>query len=92
MLFCQGPQALTLSGDYPLAHDPSIAKGGTQLLTANSRWLGPGGASVMVRVEGDLIVFHAYDAITGKPALQISTLTWEGGWPHAALGTAGESR
>jgi arabinan endo-1,5-alpha-L-arabinosidase len=30
-------------------------------------------------------VFHAYDAKTGIPSLQISTLTWTGGWPHAAL-------
>jgi len=42
--------------------------------------------------EGDILVFHAYDATTGKPALQISTLTWENGWPHAALGTVGESK
>jgi arabinan endo-1,5-alpha-L-arabinosidase len=33
----------------------------------------------------DLIVFHAYDAKTGKPALQISTITWTDDWPHAAL-------
>jgi arabinan endo-1,5-alpha-L-arabinosidase len=66
--------------------------GGTQLLGANGRWLGPGGESILQRPEGDIIVFHAYDALTGKPALQISTLTWNDGWPHAALGTAGESR
>jgi arabinan endo-1,5-alpha-L-arabinosidase len=66
--------------------------GGTPLLVANSRWLGPGGQSVLLRPRGDLIVFHAYDAITGKPALQISTLTWQGGWPHAELGMAGESK
>ncbi|MGA2252676.1 hypothetical protein [Terracidiphilus sp.] len=39
----------------------------------------------MQRPEGDIIVFHAYDAVTGRPALQISTLTWDHGWPHAAL-------
>ncbi len=33
----------------------------------------------------DLIVLHAYDAATGKPTMQLSTLTWTGGWPHAAL-------
>jgi arabinan endo-1,5-alpha-L-arabinosidase len=66
--------------------------GGTQLLSPNSRWLGPGGESVLQRPEGDLIVFHAYDAVTGKPALQISTLTWDNGWPHAVLGTSGESK
>jgi arabinan endo-1,5-alpha-L-arabinosidase len=71
---------------------PMPEGGGTQLLSANSRWLGPGGESILQRPEGDIIVFHAYDALTGKPALQISTLTWKDGWPQAALGTAGESR
>ena len=69
-----------------------LAGGGTQLLTANTRWVGPGGESVLQRPEGDLLVFHAYDAVTGKPALQISTLSWEGGWPHAVVGIHGESR
>jgi arabinan endo-1,5-alpha-L-arabinosidase len=71
---------------------PMLEGGGTQLLTANSRWLGPGGESILQRPEGDLIVFHAYDAVTGKPALQISTLTWQNDWPHATLGTTGESK
>lgn len=71
---------------------PMLQGGGTQLLMANNRWLGPGGESILQRPEGDIIVFHAYDAVTGKPALQISTLTWQDGWPHAVLGTAGESR
>jgi arabinan endo-1,5-alpha-L-arabinosidase len=71
---------------------PMLKGGGTQLLTPNSRWIGPGGQSILLRPEGDIIVFHAYDAITGKPALQISTLTWNDGWPQAALSTAGESK
>jgi arabinan endo-1,5-alpha-L-arabinosidase len=82
-----------VTGPYVDANGtPMLRGGGTQLLTANSRWLGPGGESVLQRSEGDIIVFHAYDANTGKPALQISTLTWENGWPHAAVGTAGESK
>jgi arabinan endo-1,5-alpha-L-arabinosidase len=71
---------------------PMLEGGGTQILTPNSRWLGPGGESVLQRPEGDILVFHAYDATTGKPALQISTITWENGWPHVALGTQGESK
>jgi hypothetical protein len=35
-------------------------------------------------VGPDIIVFHACDAHTGMPALQISTLDWGGRWPHAA--------
>jgi arabinan endo-1,5-alpha-L-arabinosidase len=65
---------------------PMMEGGGTALLTANHRWLGPGGESVLMDRGGyDIIVFHAYDAQSGKPALQISTLTWEDGWPRAAL-------
>jgi arabinan endo-1,5-alpha-L-arabinosidase len=71
---------------------PMLEGGGTQLLGANRRWLGPGGESILQRPEGDIIVFHAYDAVTGRPALQISTLTWKNGWPHAALGAEGQSR
>jgi arabinan endo-1,5-alpha-L-arabinosidase len=65
---------------------PMTEGGGAPLLSANQRWLGPGGESVLMDPRGrDIIVFHAYDAHTGKPALQISTLTWADGWPHAAL-------
>jgi arabinan endo-1,5-alpha-L-arabinosidase len=71
---------------------PMLEGGGTQILSPNSRWIGPGGESVLLRPEGDLLVFHAYDAATGKSALQISTLTWDHGWPHAELGTSGESK
>jgi arabinan endo-1,5-alpha-L-arabinosidase len=59
--------------------------GATPLLDANQKWLGPGGESILLQKEGDIIVFHAYDAKTGIPSLQISTLTWTDGWPHAAL-------
>ena len=31
------------------------------------------------------MVYDAYDVKTGQAWLQISTLTWQGGWPHAAL-------
>jgi arabinan endo-1,5-alpha-L-arabinosidase len=71
---------------------PMLKGGGTQVLTPNSRWAGPGGESVLQRPEGDVLIFHAYDAVTGKPALQISTLSWENGWPHATVGIAGESK
>ena len=86
-------RAREVTGPYlDQAGTPMLKGGGTQLLFANDRWLGPGGASVLVQPEGDYLVFHAYDAITGKPALQISTITWQDGWPHAALSTTGESK
>jgi len=65
---------------------PMTLGGGTQLLGANHRWLGPGGESILMRNNApDLIVFHAYDAQSGRPSLQISTLAWQDGWPEAAL-------
>jgi arabinan endo-1,5-alpha-L-arabinosidase len=86
-------RARRVTGPYLDAQGkPLLEGGGTELLTANDRWLGPGGESVLQRPEGDIIVFHAYDAATGKPALQISTITWQDGWPHAALATTGESK
>ena len=63
-----------------------MESGGTLLLGANKRWLGPGGESVLRKADGDVIVFHAYDATTGRPALQVSDLVWKDGWPEAALG------
>jgi arabinan endo-1,5-alpha-L-arabinosidase len=71
---------------------PMLQGGGTPLLVANKRWLGPGGESVLMRPGGDIIVFHVYDAVTGKPALGISTLTWKDGWPHAAVPSTGEAK
>jgi arabinan endo-1,5-alpha-L-arabinosidase len=66
---------------------PMMQGGGTSVLTANARWLGPGGESAFAQKDGQsILVFHAYDAHTGHPALQISTITWEDGWPQAALG------
>ncbi len=73
----------------PYADDrgvPMMRGGGMTLLNGNSQWLGPGGESVLTQEHGsDIIVFHAYDAHSGFPALQISTLVWRDGWPHAAL-------
>ena len=46
----------------------------------------PRGESVLQQPDGHIIVFHAYDGKSGKPWLQISSLKWTDGWPHAALG------
>jgi arabinan endo-1,5-alpha-L-arabinosidase len=65
---------------------PMLKGGGTGLLSANARWLGPGGESVLLRKGApDLIVYHAYDHETGKSSLQLSTIEWKHGWPTAAL-------
>lgn len=80
-------RAGNVTGPYLDQEGKSMADGGgTELLTANTRWLGPGGQSVWMQPDDhDLLVFHAYDAKTGKPALQISTITWQNDWPHVAL-------
>ncbi len=67
---------------------PMLEGGGTELLRGNSSWAGPGGESALTSGSPELLVFHAYDTATGKPALQISTLSWSDGWPQVALGTS----
>ena len=77
----------SITGPYADQAGNLLTKGGgTELLVQNSRWLGPGGASILMNPKGeDLIVFHAYDAKTGKPFMQLSTIDWAGGWPHVSL-------
>lgn len=64
---------------------PMMRGGGTQILAGNHRWLGPGGESLYVGQQQTIIVFHAYDAETGKPALQVSTVAWKDGWPQVGM-------
>jgi arabinan endo-1,5-alpha-L-arabinosidase len=80
-------RARSITGPY-LDRDgvPMLQGGGTTLLSANGQWLGPGGESILLRHhEPDLIVFHAYDHVTGKSSLQLSTIAWKDGWPSAVL-------
>ena len=79
-------RAQELTGPYLDADGkPMLEGGGTPLLVGNGKWAGPGGESILQQKDGDIIVFHAYDAKTGDAFLQISSLTWTNGWPHAAL-------
>jgi arabinan endo-1,5-alpha-L-arabinosidase len=64
---------------------PMMDGGGTLVLVGNSKWAGPGGESVLLQPGGDIIVYHAYDAHTGAPSLQISSIAWVKGWPRAAI-------
>lgn len=64
---------------------PMLKGGGSPLLSANSQWLGPGGESLFGHNGTDYIVFHAYSAVDGHPALHISTIAWHNGWPEATL-------
>src|SRR6202050_1645868 len=71
---------------------PMLEGGGSPLLVATQPWLGPGGQSVHLGIgkDRDIVVFHAYDATTGRPSLHISTVTWTNGWPEAALDSTTE--
>ncbi len=76
----------SVTGPYVDRDDKSMADGGgAPLLSANGRWLGPGGESLIHFPAYDVIVFHAYSAINGMPSLQISTIQWKDGWPEATL-------
>ena len=59
--------------------------GGTLLLEATNTWRGAGGQSVLLTSKSDLLVFHSYDATTGKAFLQVSTIVWENDWPRAGV-------
>jgi arabinan endo-1,5-alpha-L-arabinosidase len=79
-------RAKNVTGPYLDADGKPMMEGGaTALLVGNKRWVGSGGESVLQKKDGDIIVFHAYDAETGEASLQISTIDWKDGWPHAAL-------
>ena len=80
-------RARIITGPYLDQNGVDLAKGGgSPLLSANARWLGPGGESVLTQTAGpDLLVFHAYDVTSGKPSLQISTIAWKDDWPAATL-------
>jgi arabinan endo-1,5-alpha-L-arabinosidase len=76
----------SVTGPYvDAAAVPLLDGGGTPLLLGNSRWIGPGGESLLQQKDGDIIVFHAYDGVSGEAYLQISTIAWVDGWPKVAL-------
>lgn len=62
-----------------------VAGGGTLLMSGSNAWRGPGGQSILLASPLDLLVFHGYNSTTGKPALQISTIVWDNGWPRAGV-------
>lgn len=78
-------RAKTLTGPY-VDRDgkPLLEGGGTILLEGTADWRGPGHNGFLRRPGGDLLVFHAYSAATGRPFLHISTVVWEDGWPRVA--------
>ncbi len=59
--------------------------GGTPVISGTTEWRGPGHQGLLMQPGGpDLMVFHSYDGVEGKPYLKISTIQWENGWPTVA--------
>ncbi len=76
----------SVTGPYLDATGKAMLEGGgTPVLVGNRRWVGPGGASLYTEGDQTIMVFHAYDALTGKSALQVSTVSWQDGWPQVGL-------
>ena len=66
---------------------PLTKGGGTQVVPeVTAKWHGAGGESVLQDAGTDYLVFHAYNAKTGRPRLEISTIAWDDGWPRIAVG------
>lgn len=79
-------RAKNVTGPYLDAEGKNLAEGGgLQLEASNHRWLGPGGQSLYADAQQTLMVFHAYDATDGKPAMQLSTVGWKNDWPVIAM-------
>ncbi|MFE9939223.1 arabinan endo-1,5-alpha-L-arabinosidase [Streptomyces hirsutus] len=78
-------RATSITGPYRDKNGVSMmSNGGTPVLESHGSIVGPGGQSIMNDVDGDLIVYHYYDANdNGTPKLGINLLNWSSGWPVA---------
>lgn len=63
--------------------NPMLDGGGTEVLASHHNIIGPGGQSILPDVDGDLLVYHYYDAnAAGAHRLGINLLGWNNqGWP-----------
>ncbi|WP_407562299.1 arabinan endo-1,5-alpha-L-arabinosidase [Streptomyces sp. 184] len=56
--------------------------GGSLVLESHGDIIGPGGQDVIADVDGDLLVYHYYDARqNGAAKLGLNLMSWDGGWP-----------
>ncbi len=61
---------------------PMLEGGGSLVLEKQSRFVGPGGQSVLVDGDKTYLVYHFYDAeMRGMSFMQIRPLKWENDWP-----------
>jgi arabinan endo-1,5-alpha-L-arabinosidase len=80
-------RAARITGPYVDDKGKPLLEGGGRLVVEaqTSKWHGAGHEAVLQEKARDYLVFHAYDAETGRPFLTISTMEWENGWPKVAL-------
>jgi arabinan endo-1,5-alpha-L-arabinosidase len=80
-------RAKDITGPYRGRDGRSMNDGyGSLLLRGDRRFRGPGHCAVLADGRTDYLVYHAYDATAdGSPTLRISPLSWDDGWPQAAL-------
>jgi arabinan endo-1,5-alpha-L-arabinosidase len=92
---CRGPRsdykvvvgrAECVTGPYRDRDGKLMSDGGGTLLleAATDQWRGAGHPAVYHEDGVDYLLFHAYSATTGRSRLQISTITWDEGWPRVA--------
>lgn len=65
--------------------NPMTEGAGTPVVSAaTANWHGAGHEAAFRDGKTDFLIFHAYDAKTGRSQLQISTMLWDNGWPRVA--------
>ena len=79
-------RAKKITGPYlDRAGRPMTEGGGTPVESAaTAKWRGAGHEAVLHDRRSDYLVLHAYEAASGRPVLQISTIVWNDGWPEVA--------
>ena len=78
-------RATSVGGPYLDCNGVALTQGGgTQVLASSGRYVGPGGQSVLADADGELLVYHYYDAQDGGRAkLGVNLLGWDtAGWPY----------
>jgi arabinan endo-1,5-alpha-L-arabinosidase len=78
-------RARRITGPYmDRSGKPMMEGGGTLVVEGlKGRWRGPGHCAILQTMDGDRLVYHAYDAeARGIPTLRISPIFWDAeGWP-----------
>jgi arabinan endo-1,5-alpha-L-arabinosidase len=77
-------RSATINGTYVDRNGVALtAGGGTEIVATHGRFIGPGGQSVLTDADGELLVYHYYDANNnGNPTLGVNLLAYDSaGWP-----------